>query len=870
MGYAVTGPMSAPLPREHSSFVGRVAELAWLAELVAGRHVVSVLGPPGIGKSRLALRYAHQCARGRKFPGGVWHVDAHAVTRASDLATAVAGRLGLDLRATDRRPDELVGLRLAERPPLLLVLDDLDRAVKRAAPAIRGWADAAPNVRFLVTSREPLRLVEEQRMRLGPLAGRTHRDAVRLFCERAAAICAGYRAPRRAGDVVRELVLRLQGNPLAIELAASQLSVLSEREILEQLPRLLARREGVGAQRNALHDAIARSWALLDGLERRTLAAFCVFSGGFTQEAADAVAGSITRHRPGHAAVHALCEKSLVFAETDANSGTTRYGVSPSVGEFARARLKSLGLAEDAERRHAAHYVAAAERWAAAIDDSATVRSEAFASLTRERQNLEAVAARGARSDAPAETRTHALRALVALGPVILATGPLAPYVTAITLAIGRVPARGSGPIVARATLVRGKARVLAGDAEGTLDLERARALARRVQDRRVEGIALVALSGAYRRAGRLDLAWRCGEEAAKVLGRAGARDLVGVALGELGLIRYIEGRFDEALTQYDAQRAFLSNDPEVLAAYHARIGGIYHDRGALLAARAQYRRSLTFARSAKSRRRETIALSALGIARWEEGDLVRARQLHRRALALAHAHGDDPYEGICLATLGGIEASSGRLARAEHLLERARRVLSPRTDGLAIRAIDLYEAMLLFARSERLAKADPTSSAELRTRARARIVPFAGTDRVGDDVRVALRILRARFGEDLETSRGRGRLVVHARGDWFVAPGSGVVRLAGKPLLASLLAVLAGQRVTAPGKALDTFALVEAGWPGEDVRALAGANRVYVAIATLRRLGLRAMLTRTRDGYLVDPSADLTISSDAIPRDVG
>ena len=846
--------MRTNLPAQRSSFIGRKRALETLRALLRRGRLVTLVGAPGVGKTRLALQHALACAAKKAYPGGVWLVDARAVRSGTDLATAVAGTLGLEVPPRSR-VEVIVGRRLAERGALLLVLDEFDHAVSRAASTVDAWHAVAPEARFLVTSCAPLSIDGEQRMELGPLELGPTREAVGLFVERARSLRAGYAPGAAARRAIEEIVRRLDGNPLAIELAAARLSTVSERELLAWLPRAWSDDGARASHETPLHRAIARSWELLAARERRALAALSVFSGGFTLDAAARVLAGGRATPAALQVLQALREKSLVHV-VETRAHTTRFGVYESIAAFVRAKLRALGLAKEAERKHAAYFVPAAEAWATAVRDGSAA---AMDELTVERENLAAVVRRGLGPRATHAAHVEALRVLVAEQARVLATGPLAPYLARLDAAIERAGLHAPSALRVLSLLARGRTRVLSGLAQGSVDIERALAGARRLGDPVLTGQCLLELAESHRRRGCLEEAYASAADARAHFVRAESREMVGMALGQLGFLRYQQGRFDDALAHFAEQAAFLPTDLALLSAYHARVGGVYHDRGAFLAAREEYMRALVLARRARSRRREATALAVLGLLHWEMGRHAKARTFHERAIAVVHEHGDRAYEGICHASLGGLEAATGNFARSARLLDHARRLVGSQGSALVLAAVELYGAMLLLARATRMAEREPSSAAELRARARAQIVAAAAQrEHVGDDVRVALRVLRTAFGEDVATARAPDCLVVDPRGASFRAPGGPAVSLARKRTLARLLVALSEHRLRAPGTSLTTFALVEAAWPGENVAALAGPNRVYVALNALRKLGLKNVITRVGDGYALDPNVRL------------
>jgi hypothetical protein len=453
--------------------------------------------------------------------------------------------------------------------------------------------------------------------------------------------------------------------------------------------------------------------------------------------------------------------------------------------------------------------------------------------LLEERENLGRVAGRATAA---------ALAALVALDPAISAAGPLAPYVAQLDVALRRAR-RVPMHLRAEALLARGKARVVCAMPGGEADLAKA---ARLTRDPVLVGRCTMELGVAAMRAGKLARAFAHYHAARASFAEAGAARPEAEALAQMGLVLYRQGCLDDARASYERAIALSEGrDLAIAATLRVRLGAVHHERGELARARADYRRALVLARRARWRRHEAVALAALGLLAWEMHDTNAARVLHERAILAARALGDRAYEGICLASLGALEATCGRFLRGERRLERARALVAAGGDLHLSRAIGLYAAIADGAR----ARKDPDRAAALRARAEHALVE--ADDGVGEDVRFARRMLRVELGGEA--------LTVHASGAWFRAPGAHrKVSLGVGP--SRILATLAERHQISPGAPVGTFDLVTAGWPDEAVAPLAGANRVYVAIASLRKLGLERFLVRTKDGYALDPGARVEV----------
>ncbi len=340
-----------------TSFVGRGAELIALKALLAGgERLLTLLGPGGSGKTRLATQLALDA------PSAAL-ADLTDASQLDGLCAAVARAVHLTLSPGDPVPQ--LGQTLKGRPGLLLVLDNFEQLAPFAADTLGTWRAAAPEVTFVVTTRSVLKLPGESVFEVPPLA-----EGAQLFEERARTARPGWAPNEVERKSVDELVRQLDGLPLAIELAAARMAMLSPSQLVQRLPRrfelLAGPRADVTARQATLRGAIDWSWELLQGHEQLALAQLSVFRGGFTLEAAEAVIDLSTFAGAPWAldVLQALRDKSLVRTwEAEGRPGELRFGFFESIREYAMEKLSGLG--PDAERlaraRHGAWAIAAGE-----------------------------------------------------------------------------------------------------------------------------------------------------------------------------------------------------------------------------------------------------------------------------------------------------------------------------------------------------------------------------------------------------------------------------------------------------------------------------------------------------------------------------
>ena len=345
------------VPDPLSSFVGRETELAEIARLLEGTRLFTLIGAGGSGKTRLAIEAAR---RGHaRFADGVWWVELASVEDPNLVATAVLSALG-ERAQSGRSVTAQLSATLADRE-LLLVFDNCEHLAAECAQLVSTLLRASPRLRVLATSREALGVPGETVWLVPTLATNT---AVRLFTERARAVSPSFNLTDDNAAAVAEICDRLDGLPLAIELAAARVTALSPAQIAARLDdcfRLLgSTRRAALPRRETLRATIDWSHELLTPAEREVLARLSVFARGCTLAAAEAVcAGGEIAAEDVLTHLCTLVDRSLVIAE--ASGSETRYRLLETVRQYAAERLDTGGSADVVRRRHAEHFVGEAE-----------------------------------------------------------------------------------------------------------------------------------------------------------------------------------------------------------------------------------------------------------------------------------------------------------------------------------------------------------------------------------------------------------------------------------------------------------------------------------------------------------------------------
>lgn len=352
------------LPAQLTSFVGREHELAEIAALVRSQRIVTLVGSGGVGKTRTALHVATGVAR--DFADGVRFIELAPLSSGDHVATAAAHAAGVALPAGHDPLDELVRALKAKR--MLLIFDNCEHVVGSAAPLVSAIAAACPGVKVLATSRQPLEISGE---RTYALASLDPTAASALFADRARAVDGNFAMTCDSAATVADICERLDGIPLAIELAASRAAVLSPKQIAEKLDarfRLLAQKGGDRLPRQqTLRALIDWSYELLDQNERVVFGRLASFAGGWTLAAASAVCSdeAIDEWQVLDA-LSALVTKSLVVAEPGGEE--RRYRMLYSIHEYGREQLAASGGADTVAAKHAAYFADFARERSQLID----------------------------------------------------------------------------------------------------------------------------------------------------------------------------------------------------------------------------------------------------------------------------------------------------------------------------------------------------------------------------------------------------------------------------------------------------------------------------------------------------------------------
>jgi predicted ATPase/class 3 adenylate cyclase len=627
------------LPAQLTRFIGRGDEVARIGGLLARNRLVTLTGPGGTGKTRLGLQVAAEALAG--FRDGVFVVDLSAVRAPEFVPEAIAGVLRVR-EEPGRALLDTLGDHFRDKESLL-VLDNFEQVLDAGPMVLEPLLWAAPEVKALVTSRVPLHMYGEREYPVPPLGlpdpehlpdvdALVGYEAVALFVERAAAGKPGFRVTRENARAVAEITARLDGLPLAIELAAGRVKLLPPQALLarldQRLPLLSAQDRNVPERQRTLRRTIDWSYELLDEFERRMFSRLSVFAGGADLEAMEAVAnpqGELGLDTLDGLA--SLVDKSLVRS-VDSPDGELRFAMLETIREYGLERLSESGEGAAIRRRHAEHWVQVGERASEALfgpEQTTWTRR-----LERDHDNFRA-ALSWVRESGEAELGLRlgaALREFWRLGGHFRAGLRWLEDLLAL-------------PGAAAPTLLRAQALTAAADLSSWIGepaaylrfAEEATSIYRDLRDDRGMPDALAELGVAQMLAGRLAAARATLQEAQELNLRLGNRQKAATCAHGLGVVALLEGRSQEARELLEGALATFEDlrDPYWSAFTERMMGHADRIEGNKEAAEKWYRASLL-----TSRQHDLPVMTASAL--YAFADLALARSQHERAIRLAGA----------------------------------------------------------------------------------------------------------------------------------------------------------------------------------------------------------------------------------------
>ncbi|HYI25198.1 MAG TPA: LuxR C-terminal-related transcriptional regulator, partial [Thermomicrobiales bacterium] len=635
-----------PPPAPQTSFVGRESELISIQAALRdpATRILTLTGPGGVGKTRLAIQVAHDLQSA--FPGGIAWVDLTPFADPGQVGTAILSSLGIADRPSTSVPERLADLLPDAR--LLILIDNFEHLMD-AASVISGIAAGHHGIAFLITSREPLNLTSERIVTVEPFGstglGATGPDpAVELFVTRAQARRASFIPTVRDLETVAAICRRVDGLPLAIELAAARIAHLSPADLLDRLdprlPMLTGGKRDAPARQQTLRDTIEWSHQMLTQAEKAIFRRLSIFAGGCTIDGAEAVVNAAGDGLATAGGIAALVDKNLLRV-LESDGGPLRFAMLETVREFALAQLAGSPDLRSTKEAHAAWFLDLAER-ASAHHRTAAERAW-LDRLESDRANLSTALA-WLEHEGDAE---RFLRLTIALYRFWYYRGPIAEGRTwfdrALDTSADIPPGLKSTALVWSAALARG-----AGDPEAAVSqLAGALELALGARD---EG-AIAGTLGLWGIVAMENGETSTAEDlvsASVALARHQPEDsLAGiyrnVSMGCLCLLALNRGDVAraEAVTHEAIALARRRDDPFAIAQHTVNLGAIARERGDLAGATSHYRDALASLAAFGDR---NLALPNLlcGIARLGvlRGEPVPAARLLGAAVAMANAVG--------------------------------------------------------------------------------------------------------------------------------------------------------------------------------------------------------------------------------------
>jgi predicted ATPase/class 3 adenylate cyclase len=632
-------PRATNLPLQPNALVGRDRERAIVNKLLRTGRVVTLTGAGGVGKTRLAQHAASGAIA--DFDDGVWFVPLAAIRDPEVVLGAIARALEVVERRREPLRETLA--RSLTTKELLLVLDNFEQ-VMDAAPLVAALVASSPKLKVLVTSRVPLRIGGEQQFAVPPLTvaphdrtGRAHdrarSDAVALFLQRALAVKPDLTLDDANLNAIQMICARLDGLPLAIELAAARSKVLAPMAILARLERRLPLLTGaagdIPVRQRSMRAAIDWSYELLDARERALFECLGVFSGGCTLDAVEHVCGA---DQPSDLldTVSALVDASLLAQEVQSD-GEPRFSMLETIREYALDRLEEHDQLLSTRAAHAAHFLEFADLARPAIRGADN--ASWFRRVSAEHANLRA-----------------------ALDWLLL---------------------RREGEAALRICADLCHFWVARGfHSEGRGWLERALALGDGAADLiRADGLSAAGEIALLQGDAGQSRAWK--EEALGLFRASGDRPSTAATLSDLGNVALLEGDAVRAMSLYEESLVLRRDLGVAMGIVHALAG---------VAAAARYQGDHARAALALG---EALALAPygdlqlhcqfnLGMLALEQGDYARASVILKQTLIRWYALGDVMYTAACLAGLAGVDSARGAPERAARTLGLVEALLEP------------------------------------------------------------------------------------------------------------------------------------------------------------------------------------------------
>ena len=650
------------LAQQLNSFVGRERELEDVRALLAKNRLVTLLGMGGLGKSRLSVQLAAEVLD--DYPDGVWMVELAPLSDPDLVTQAIASVLGVKEDAG--RPVLEALQKFVQDRQLLIVLDNCEHVVHACAEVAKRLLQSGPRIKIMASSRDALQIGGETAFQIAPLAAPDTNaansaeslqriDAVRLFVDRSTAAQPAFRLTDKNAAAVADICRRLDGIPLALELAAARLRAMSVEAIATRLDdrfKLLVSGDRTALPRQrTLRALIDWSYDLLDPPERALFQALSVFAGGWVLEGAEAVAaGNGVDPDTVLDLQTSLVEKSLVIADIEGG----RYRMLDTVRHYAAEKLAGGTAAAAVRDRHLSFYLQLVQ--AASGEIAGSAQAEWLLRLDRERENILAA---NAWCDQGKDGAALGLRLIFsfALGFYMLNRGLLALCERLATEALARPQASADLLWFCQGLAVAGKFQFYRGRyPEARASLERSLALARQLGDRaRILGalqpLGMACLGGGDPHSARLYL-----EEAVSIAEQGANTRSLAAVINALAQLHRSEGDLDKAEPLYDRTLTIArkGGSQDVIAIALLNKAMVSISRGASEGIAAALVEALEIAEEIGSRPMEQSVLEVASALAWLTGEPATAAKFFGAAEAQAQVTGlkRDPTDEAFLATV--------------------------------------------------------------------------------------------------------------------------------------------------------------------------------------------------------------------------
>lgn len=668
------GALPNNLPVQLTSFIGRRREISAVARLLTEQRLVTLTGPGGIGKTRLALQTAARLLP--SVPGGVWLVELAAVSEPNLVPQVVASALGLT-GEPGADPYQAVTARLREQEAML-VLDNCEHLTQACDALARRLLQTCPGLRILATSRERLGTPGEQLWSVPPLSlpdratqsasALRQAEASRLFLERALARLPVLVVDEESAGLIAQICHRLDGIPLAIELAAARVRIISLREIASRLDdrfRILTGGESPSSRHQTLRAAVDWSHDLLSAKERVLWRRLAVFAGGVSLEAVEAICPGDPID-PGELIdlIASLVDKSIL--QTDRLGPETRYRLLETIRQYGVERLSASGEESAVRGRHRDWYMGWIERTDSALAE-ATDEVQWLGRIEREHDNLRA-ALQWSRWE---ENQTAALRTAGALARFWERRGYWAEGLSWLKPAL---EAEGVDPAIrARALNAAGPLARHLGDFDlGRRCLEETIRAARATGDHLLLARALNNLGASLADRGEPAAAEPLYLESLSYLQALGLRRAQAVVLNNLGTVQNKLDQFENAIRYHEQSLAISRElgDQSNLALTLNNLGAAAIRLGDFPKAETLLKESEELNRTLGDEGGLALALSNQALLELNRGGISEAEDLLRQSLSLRRRLGDKHGMADSVGLLALTAAASGRFKRAAVLLE--------------------------------------------------------------------------------------------------------------------------------------------------------------------------------------------------------